>query len=632
MKGKAVAWRARTPRARADAVVAPAPELPMTAPLPNRSTDPPAPSAPRRSRKRLVAVVALAFALAAVGAAATLGRGKGYKTQVMKLVGLERRPAPKHVVVCVNASVPLDGERNVRLDATITLKLNQPHARLDPATLNGRAIRLVRESDGSAVAAVVTRFENRKLQVRPVGHLAPNARYVLQVTEDLRDTAGAPVLPFAMTFTTADLPDPMIRFERVALTTAGGAGFTCVRVGPDRRLYAGTDDGRIFRFPIEPNGALGVPQVITALQDRHKGPRLLVGFAFDPHAPIERPVLWVTHNHPAFADAPDLSSAVSRMSGTDLAEVEDVVVRLPRSIRDHLTNQPAFGPDGALYFPQGSMSAYGAPCDEWGRRDQHLLSATILRLDVDALKPGQVIDALTPDAAGTFDPGAPGSPLTIYATGIRNAYDLVWHSNGMLYAPVNGSQPGGSTPPSPDGKVPALSEIAMSEDDWLFKVDRAGRYFGHPNKLQGHYVLNGGNPTDGVDFAEVPNYPVGTRPDPAWVPATFNFGQHVSPNGVIEYTSDAFDGRLKRRLLVCRYNVGSDIIVLALDEKGEVRSAQIGVAGLGKLANPLDLAEDPRNGNLYVSEYGAQCITLLRAAPVADVPSVTATDREPAVP
>ena len=598
----------------------------MTAPLPNRTNDPPAPPAPRRSRMRLV-IIALAVAFIAAGAGfALLGRGKGYKTRLMNLVGLDTRPARKHVVVRVNSSVPLDGERNVRLDATITLKLNQPHAHLDPATLNGRAIRLVRESDGSAVAAVVTQFENRHLHVRPVGQLAPNARYVLRVTEDLKDTTGAPVLPFAMTFTTADLPDPMIRFEKVALTTAGGAGFTCVRVGADRRLYAGTDDGRIFRFPIDPNGTLGVPQVITALQDHSKGPRLLVGFAFDPHAPVERPVLWVTHNHPAFADAPDLTSTVSRMSGTDLAEVEDVVVRLPRSIRDHLTNQPAFGPDGALYFPQGSMSAYGAPCDEWGRRDQHLLSATILRLDVAALKPGQVIDALTPEAGGGFDPAAPGSPLTIYATGVRNAYDLVWHSNGMLYAPVNGSQPGGSTPASPDGKAPALSKITMSEDDWLFKADRAGRYFGHPNRLQGHYVLNGGNPTDGVDFAEVPNYPVGTRPDPAWVPATFNFGQHVSPNGAIEYTSDAFDGRLKRRLLVCRYNVGSDIIVLALDDKGDVRSAQIGVAGLGKLANPLDLAEDPRNGNLYVSEYGAQCITLLRAAPVTDAPSITVSD------
>jgi hypothetical protein len=78
--------------------------------------------------------------------------------------------------------------------------------------------------------------------------------------------------------------------------------------------------------------------------------------------------------------------------------------------------------------------------------------------------------------------------------------------------------------------------------------------------------------------------------------------------------------------MVCRYNIGADIIVLALDEDGDVRSSQIGIAGLGNLDNPLDLAEDPRNGNLYVSEYGRQCITLLRPASAVSSSVISAAE------
>ena len=36
--------------------------------------------------------------------------------------------------------------------------------------------------------------------------------------------------------------------------------------------------------------------------------------------------------------------------------------------------------------------------------------------------------------------------MTIYASGVRNAFDLVWTRAGYLYAPTNGSAAGGSTP------------------------------------------------------------------------------------------------------------------------------------------------------------------------------------------
>ena len=50
-------------------------------------------------------------------------------------------------------------------------------------------------------------------------------------------------------------------------------------------------------------------------------------------------------------------------------------------------------------------------------------------------------------AAATI-PTRPGSTAdTVYtATGIGNAYDLVFHSNGQLYVPANRPAAGGNTP------------------------------------------------------------------------------------------------------------------------------------------------------------------------------------------
>jgi len=42
-------------------------------------------------------------------------------------------------------------------------------------------------------------------------------------------------------------------------------------------------------------------------------------------------------------------------------------------------------PDGRLYLSQASMNAMGAPDAAWGMRPEHLLSASILRVDVNAI-------------------------------------------------------------------------------------------------------------------------------------------------------------------------------------------------------------------------------------------------------
>jgi glucose/arabinose dehydrogenase len=577
----------------------------------DRQTSPPdLAKAPRRGRlPRLLLVILLMAAILAP--LALWAKGKGFKDRFLKAVGLKQVQRKPYAAPRVMNSRPADDGSDVLLDTVISAYLDLPVTSIDTKTLTGRSVLLVRSVDGAAVeAALSTAAGGDRIILKPQSPLEPNTNYTLSITPSLLDTRGTPVAAYTASFTTAARPDPDLKFEQVPLPTAKGFGCTALVIGPDQKLYAGADDGRIIRYTILPDGMLGEGQVISTLQQASGEQRLLIGFCFDPASTPQNPIVWATHGYYAFVDAPDLSGRVTRLSGPDLQTAQDVVLNLPRASKDHVTMQPSIGPDGALYFHSGSTSTYGAADSIWGNRPERMLSAAVLRLDISRIKPGDPpIDALTSDAGGNYDPLAANAPLTIYAYGVRLAYDMVWHSNGSLYAAVNGSSPGGN---APGGKgVPAIDNVTTSEHDWLFRIV-AGKYYGHPNPHHGHFVLNGGNPTAGRDIAEIPQYPVGTMPDSNWVPAEFDFGNHISPNGTIEYRSDAFGGKLKGRLIVCRYNGGNDLIALKLDDSGRVQSAEVGLAGWTGLVNPLDLIEDRRNGNIYVSEYGAQKLTLLR--------------------
>ena len=535
----------------------------------------------------------------------TWARGRGYVNAVRRLIQptLGMKAAPS-----VAMTYPPDGAIGVPTNLEIVADLKSLRGGIDQHASDTAGVVLVRTSDQTVIPATIQFAPPSRLKLKPSVRLDAGTNHTLYIGRGVRDRAGGEVVPCAISFSTAAPADPDVRFEKVPLPTTADVGFTCVAIDhAGRMLYASSDDGRFLCFPMQPDGMLHKPAVFDSLQKAESGPRLVTGFCFDPSSTPDEPIIWASHGYCGFENAPDWSGKITRLSGSNLETVEDVVINLPRSVRDHLTNQPSFGPDGALYFPQGSNTSYGAADSIWGNRPERLLSASILRLDVSRVTPGKPLDARTPDGDGTYDPRRRTAPLTIYASGVRLAYDMVWTTDGELYVPTNGSSAGGNAPGSN-----LLVNIPISEDDWLFRIV-PGRYFGHPNPQQGHYVLNGGNPTSGYDFGEVVQYNVGTQPDPRWVPAAYSFGKHASANGIIQYKSATFGGRLRGKLLVCRYNVPGDIAVLQL-EAGKVTSTATSIAGFTALANPLDLAEDEQTGNIYVSEYGARRITLLRPA------------------
>jgi strictosidine synthase-like protein len=81
------------------------------------------------------------------------------------------------------------------------------------------------------------------------------------------DVTGKPFAPYSMVFTTGSSGTTTGAAFDKTVGVATGAPFTTVVKGPDGRLYAGTLDGRIFRFPINAGGTLGTPTIITSVRD-----------------------------------------------------------------------------------------------------------------------------------------------------------------------------------------------------------------------------------------------------------------------------------------------------------------------------------------------------------------------------
>ena len=592
-------------------------------------------------RRRTAWYLAMAAVLLGLGAVAALhARGKGYKSRILRQI-FPNNPAYM-IPPSIAMTRPGNYESGVPVDAFISADVHLPNSGrvVDPETLNEGSVRLLKVGEKAPVPARLnTSAAGDVVVLQPLEPLEFDTQYQLDVLPALKDTGGKGFSRYTMNFTTAAGRDAIrypAAFEKVHLPSTHGVRYTGLTVGPDHKLYACTYDGRVTRFTLNSDGTTSASQVLPVTLGAGEDTRVATGIRFDPSSTANNLVLWVTHAQWVHgseggrkrAAGADWTGKVSRLSGPNLQTRVDYVVGLPRSSRDHLTNQMDFGPDGCLYVAQASNTAMGAPDSSWGYRHERKLSASILRVDLAAIH-SPPLDVKTGEG-GTYDPFAPGAPLTIYASGVRNAYDLVWHRNGNLYAPLNGSSAGGNTPETPDNvaavprrldydragpytgpRVAPLSDVRLTAVDVMERILK-GAYYGHPNPTLGEYVLNCGNPTAGPDPDEVPQYPVGTRPDRNWRPPVWRFGQHWAPCGVIEFKGDAFGGTLDGKLLVARYSGGKDVVALTPGQGGDVAEAIVGIDGLTGFGDPLDLTQDAATGFLYVAEFGESRITLLR--------------------
>ena len=522
---------------------------------------------------------------------------------------------------------------------------------VDNGTINGKTVKLLKISNGE-ISAVLGSVQGTgggdAISFSPLRPLEANTIYKFIITDGVKTYGGASFLPFETTFSTgvaqADSSNILkAEFTKISIPGTQNKKYTSLTFGPDGKFYALKIDGSIERFDVDHSrGMLENMQVINTLVKKH-GETTAIGLTFDIKSTAHNLIAWVSFSSSGLVSAPIFDGNISRLSGDNLQNEQLIITKLPRSTRDHMVNGMAFGPDSALYISAGSNTSAGKYDRGW-QRDETLLAGAILRLDIkklDKIKlPLNVRTSADQNlinhasatslklSDGTYNPYSINSPLTIYASGIRNAYDMVWHSNGQLYVPANGSGGGGNSPESvkgtrrPNGTYYNGPDIISTmnvpvQHDWLFRIspNKPVGFFGHPNPLRGEYVINRG-------YSDNSGYPVNTKADVNYRGAAFDFGFNKSPNGVIEYKNNAFNGVLKGKLLVCRFSGGGDIMVLdpgsGVKDHGSIHiqdehlydithsatgASNYGLEGMAGFANPLDITEDVTNGNLYISEF-----------------------------
>ncbi|MGB3294527.1 MAG: kelch repeat-containing protein [Phormidesmis sp.] len=445
------------------------------------------------------------------------------------------------------------------------------------------------------------------------------------------------------------VPEPDTLFDRWSVPVNNP---TAMAVGPDGRLYVATLFGTIHAFTLDAETRTFVDEVITTLPDA-EGPRLTLGLAVDPDSTATDVRLWVAHSDGAVNDGALNSGKISVLSGLGFTQKEDVITGLPRAIANHATNNIDFGPDGKLYIWQGGNTGAGSAnteVTEFGDRPEQVFSAAALVADIpqwkldpvnfegDVSSPiGEFIDEFY--ARKETELGRPFTELQVYASGLRNTYDGVFHSNGSLYAPGNGLGVKGTTVPVPRLGDPSDRSVTTRfgenpvdnpgpQGDPLNRIVEGG-YYGHPNPYRDEVVFQDGS-FQGLNPASIPGHP-------AYTPPLLNLGLNKSANGIIEYTADNFFGQLKGDLLITNFSQGDDITRVELSDDGLIveDSAAPLIVGfedpapseslIGGFLDPLPILMGP-DGSIFVGEFNGGKVTILESIGTwrKDLPSVPA--------
>jgi glucose/arabinose dehydrogenase len=463
-------------------------------------------------------------------------------------------------------------------------------------------------ADGTPVLARVgSDIEGDVVSLQPAQPLLPGANYEIEVTARLIDKDGRPVAPFRSSFTTGnnaptDTPNDGFRFTKTKVDDEHGP--TAIAVGPDGNIYMSTYNGILYRLRIDSKTgfATGKDKLLT-LEGRK-----ILGLTFDPEATASNLIAWITYDDRKAenVDTGTFSGVASRLvvPAADQkggAKETQYIVGLPSGW--HPLNGGTFGPDRRLYISVGSMNRLG---DDPVRPETPLSSAVVV---ADVRNPnfngGRLPLNVQTSAPVKYDPQSKDAPLIVYATGFRQLYRLCSHSNGNLYGGVNANDgTGRADTPSRPG-VPSLRSVFPDES--LVRVVEGG-YYGHPNPSRKEVVLMGGNPTAGVDPWEMPEYPVGVKPEPNFNPGNLIFNLKIingtSANGCCEYTRP---GPLKGRLLICFYEGTHTVHTFAFNARGTAVTDNRPLFGEDneslKFTQPLDIAVHP-SGRIYVADFG----------------------------
>jgi hypothetical protein len=449
-------------------------------------------------------------------------------------------------------------------------------------------------------------------------------------------------------------PDPPrtsgLRFAKGQVEGADTTKVTTVKFGPDGRLYVGQQTGIIRALTLERRGPASyrvtATEVIGLLIDlpNHDDSgvengavvgRQLTGIEVAGTA--GEPVIYAVTTDPRIGGGPkgldvpiDTNSGVLSRLSRDGAKWRrtDLVRGLPRSGENHAGNGLVLDRTGSrLYLAQGGNTNHGAPSQHFAFTPEYALSGAILSIDLAAIGE-ETFDLPTlddPDRPGAADAGDPfggakgdnqarlgaDGPVTVYAPGFRNPYDIVLTATGRLYTIDNGANPNwGDAPRAAGGRCTNDPRTGgKRREDTLHYIRGAGYYGGHPNPTRANpaNVFAGQSPVEVANTLEC-EVRVGLQ---SGALTTFP----ASTNGLVEYRSQAFGGAMAGDLLTASFD--NRIYRLKLRPDGRLSRKEILFEDVGKV--PLDVTAqgdgDVFPGTIWVGDFADGSITVFEPAP-----------------
>lgn len=319
--------------------------------------------------------------------------------------------------------------------------------------------------------------------------------------------------------------------------------------GPDGNLYIGTMLGVIHVLSFK-DGIFEEIQKITTLSTIPS--KNIVGIAFSPFETDGTLKMYVSHTlfYAGFTDMIKSGKfpypgKVSILEGPDFSTFSTIISNLPTSDHDHGNGKLLFDNNGNLLITIGGNTNAGVPSKPLGWLEESPLSAAIINAEIYASDFDGDIQYINRDTGetdndqyngGNVDISSSVKGISVFASGVRSAFDIVYTTTGLLFSMDNGPNSGyglGSTSMfSNDG-------IGANSGDEICQIKK-GHYYGLANRNRAKR-----DPRQAVYYAnDIPQSKV-----PSLVSQCF-YTNDAAIVAADEYRGMHFGGALKGELIV----------------------------------------------------------------------------------